>query len=86
MSVQRRRFLLQVIVARRKMLQEAGGIEKLMEKKQAGGTHTRLAFLDLMLGMVEKGELDLEGLEEETNTFTFEVTLLGYRASRRLLQ
>lgn len=67
--------LLQVIVARRQMLQEAGGIEKLMEKKQAGGTHTRLAFLDLMLGMVEKGELDLEGLEEETNTFTFEVSL-----------
>uniref|UniRef100_A0A914DG29 Cytochrome P450 n=1 Tax=Acrobeloides nanus TaxID=290746 RepID=A0A914DG29_9BILA len=31
-----------------------------------------MAFLDLMLDMLEKGDLDREGLQEEVDTFTFE--------------
>lgn len=31
-----------------------------------------MAFLDLMLDMMDKGQLDLEGIQEEVDTFTFE--------------
>jgi hypothetical protein len=34
-----------------------------------------MAFLDLMLEMLEKGDLDREGLQEEVDTFTFEVAI-----------
>ena len=32
-----------------------------------------MAFLDLMLDLNEKGELDRDGMQEEVDTFTFEV-------------
>lgn len=32
-----------------------------------------MAFLDLMLDMHAKGDLPLEGIQEEVDTFTFEV-------------
>lgn len=38
-----------------------------------GSEHTRMAFLDLMLDMLDKGEMDMDGIQEEVDTFTFEV-------------
>lgn len=35
-----------------------------------------MAFLDLMLDMMDKGQLDLEGIQEEVDTFTFEVGII----------
>lgn len=32
-----------------------------------------MAFLDLMLDMHDKGDLPLSGIQEEVDTFTFEV-------------
>lgn len=41
--------------------------------KLNGSEHTRMAFLDLMLDMLDKGEMDMDGIQEEVDTFTFEV-------------
>lgn len=41
--------------------------------KAEGNEHVRMAFLDLMLDMLDKGEMDMEGIQEEVDTFTFEV-------------
>ena len=35
----------------------------------------RMAFLDMMLDMNAKGELSMNGVQEEVDTFTFEVML-----------
>lgn len=71
----------QAIMARKKAMDDAGGIAKLMAQKAAesvaegkSGT-VRMAFLDLMLDMRERSELDLAGIQEEVDTFTFEVLL-----------
>ncbi|CAD5231102.1 unnamed protein product [Bursaphelenchus xylophilus] len=64
-------FTNRAIVQRRKVVDEAGGMEKLMEQERSDG-HSRMAFLDLMLDMMDKGQLDLEGIQEEVDTFTFE--------------
>ena len=56
-------------------MEDAGGIENLMKQKAESSefSGTRMAFLDLMLDMLNKGELDLPGIQEEVDTFTFEV-------------
>lgn len=39
------------------------------------GRKKRLAMLDLLLSAQQNGLIDNEGIEEEVNTFTFEVSL-----------
>lgn len=60
-----------VIQARKAKADEAGGVEKLLAQESAEGRR-RMAFLDLMLDMNAKGELPMEGVQEEVDTFTFE--------------
>jgi len=44
----------------------------MLEKKAEDGGGIRLALLDLMLDMHSRNEIDLEGIQEEVDTFTFE--------------
>uniref|UniRef100_A0A914N469 Uncharacterized protein n=1 Tax=Meloidogyne incognita TaxID=6306 RepID=A0A914N469_MELIC len=60
------------ILARKQMMEKAGGIQKMLEKKAEDGGGIRLALLDLMLDMHSRNEIDLEGIQEEVDTFTFE--------------
>ncbi|CAI4222863.1 unnamed protein product [Auanema sp. JU1783] len=60
-----------VIRARKEKADAAGGVQKLLEQETAEGRR-RMAFLDLMLDMNVKGDLDVEGIQEEVDTFTFE--------------
>jgi cytochrome P450 len=56
-------------------MEEAGGIQEWIAQRTAangGDKGVRLALLDLMLDMHERGELDLAGIQEEVDTFTFE--------------
>lgn len=60
-------FTSETIVQRKAMLEEYGGVKELRE---ATG---RLAFLDLLLEMVENGKLTLKDVHDEVNTFMMEV-------------
>ncbi|KAE9412922.1 hypothetical protein Angca_003777 [Angiostrongylus cantonensis] len=60
-----------VIRARKAKADAAGGVEKLLLQESAEGRR-RMAFLDLMLDMNAKGELPMDGVQEEVDTFTFE--------------
>ncbi|XGW03819.1 hypothetical protein V3C99_015176 [Haemonchus contortus] len=60
-----------VIRARKAKADAAGGVEKLLAQESAEGRR-RMAFLDLMLDMNAKGELPMDGVQEEVDTFTFE--------------
>jgi cytochrome P450 len=54
-------------------MEAAGGIQQMIAQKAASGDRgVRLALLDLMLEMEGRGELDLAGIQEEVDTFTFE--------------
>lgn len=56
------------------MIESYGGFEEYQkQEKERKDGKGRMAFLDLMLDMLEKGDLDREGLQEEVDTFTFEV-------------
>uniref|UniRef100_A0A914R8J4 Cytochrome P450 n=1 Tax=Parascaris equorum TaxID=6256 RepID=A0A914R8J4_PAREQ len=59
---------------RKKLVDEAGGVDKLLASEARTGKR-RMAFLDLMLDMHAKGDLPLDGIQEEVDTFTFEVSL-----------
>uniref|UniRef100_A0A914XXN3 Cytochrome P450 n=1 Tax=Panagrolaimus superbus TaxID=310955 RepID=A0A914XXN3_9BILA len=65
-------FTTTAIEKRKALIQAAGGLEKFMEEKNESSGHRKMAFLDLMLQMVEKGDLDRDGLQEEVDTFVFE--------------
>ena len=64
----------QAIEKRKALIKDAGGFDKFMEQKTEATGHRKMAFLDLMLQMVEKGDLDRAGLQEEVDTFVFEVS------------
>ncbi|CAD6193406.1 unnamed protein product [Caenorhabditis auriculariae] len=64
-------FTSKAINARREKVEAAGGVQQLLAQETAEGRR-RMAFLDLMLEMNAKGELPMEGLQEEVDTFTFE--------------
>ncbi|EPB71359.1 hypothetical protein ANCCEY_09544 [Ancylostoma ceylanicum] len=65
-------FTSSVIRARKEKADAAGGVDKLLALESAEGRR-RMAFLDLMLDMNAKGELSMDGVQEEVDTFTFEV-------------
>lgn len=56
------------------MVDDAGGVANLLENERSSGNR-RMAFLDLMLDMHSRGELSLDGIQEEVDTFTFEVSI-----------
>ncbi|VDL71245.1 unnamed protein product [Nippostrongylus brasiliensis] len=58
-----------VIRARKAKADAAGGVEKLLAKESAEGRR-RMAFLDLMLDMNAKGELPMDGVQEEGHDTT----------------
>ncbi|CAJ0929720.1 unnamed protein product, partial [Mesorhabditis belari] len=64
-------FTSKAIYARKKLADEAGGVNKLIDQEKAEGRR-RMAFLDLMLDMHARGELEMSGIQEEVDTFTFE--------------
>uniref|UniRef100_A0A1I8BEX5 Cytochrome P450 n=1 Tax=Meloidogyne hapla TaxID=6305 RepID=A0A1I8BEX5_MELHA len=66
-------YLNAAILARKQMMDKAGGIQKMLAKKaEESDGGIRLALLDLMLDMHSRNEIDLEGIQEEVDTFTFE--------------
>uniref|UniRef100_A0A914DS99 Unspecific monooxygenase n=1 Tax=Acrobeloides nanus TaxID=290746 RepID=A0A914DS99_9BILA len=64
-------FTSNAVKKRKALIDAAGGFENYFKREKSSG-HGRMAFLDLMLEMLEKGDLDREGLQEEVDTFTFE--------------
>ncbi|CAJ0589978.1 unnamed protein product [Cylicocyclus nassatus] len=60
-----------VIRARKAKADAAGGVDKLLALETEQGRR-RMAFLDMMLDMNAKGELSMDGVQEEVDTFTFE--------------
>ncbi|VDN26962.1 unnamed protein product, partial [Cylicostephanus goldi] len=67
-----------VIRARKAKADAAGGVDKLLALETEQGRR-RMAFLDMMLDMNAKGELSMDGVQEEVDTFTFEHPSIGRR-------
>jgi len=65
---------LQVIEERSIEIRDHGGFAKMFHEQPKGKLKKRLAFLDLLLNMVEKGQLTLQDVCEETDTLMFEVS------------
>uniref|UniRef100_A0A7E4W9V8 Cytochrome P450 n=1 Tax=Panagrellus redivivus TaxID=6233 RepID=A0A7E4W9V8_PANRE len=65
-------FTSKAIDERWELMQKAGGSVKFLEDLSNKRGHRRMTFLDSMLAMHEKGELDRPGIQEEVDTFTFE--------------
>nr|WKF18920.1 cytochrome P450 [Tuta absoluta] len=64
-----RTFADNVILERKRRRNEEGG---LIETEDGIGQKKRMAMLDLLLEAESKGEIDLDGIREEVNTFMFE--------------
>lgn len=62
-------FANNVILERKTRMKKEGGVAAAIEGVSG---LKRLAMLDLLLAAEEKGEIDLEGIREEVNTFMFE--------------
>lgn len=62
-----------VILERKNKMQGDNGVTAAAIEGQVTGAKKRLAMLDLLLAAEEKGEIDLEGIKDEVNTFMFEV-------------
>lgn len=61
-------FADEVILERKKNMSEVK-----REEVEEIGTKKRMAMLDLLLEEERKGEIDVDGIKEEVNTFMFEV-------------
>ncbi|KAI5651467.1 cytochrome p450 domain-containing protein [Phthorimaea operculella] len=64
-----RSFADNVILERKRRRNEEGG---LVETEDGYGQKKRMAMLDLLLEAESKGEIDVDGIREEVNTFMFE--------------
>lgn len=69
-----RAFADNVIMDRKAQRAENKGAEE-AEASDGIGTKKRMAMLDLLLEAEEKGQIDMEGIRDEVNTFMFEVSL-----------
>ena len=49
-------------------------VQKRKEQNQDSPAKKRLAFIDILIENYERGEIDLDGLREEVDTFMFEVS------------
>ena len=49
-------------------------VQKRKEEPEIPSSKKRLAFIDILIEKYEKGEIDLDGLREEVDTFMFEVS------------
>ena len=50
-------------------------MEKRKQQSEESSSKKRLAFIDILIENYERGEIDLDGLREEVDTFMFEVNL-----------
>lgn len=48
---------------------------EIQRKNLENGKHSKMALLDLLLDMQDKQQLDANGVQEEVDTFVFEVIL-----------